>query len=204
MTKRKKPSGGTAKDLLDELYADPTWRGEIELEEAGIAADEAESDAASAPVREDLRSVGVDVDSLWDLVNASKPYPTAAVSVLTRHLTRSYPDDVTESIARALAVPEALSYWQTLKTAYLNTPADQRPLSKEGIAIALSAYPDESKFPELARLIEDERHGDSRVYLLHPLEESEAPQARVMLKRLSSNPALTGEVRYRLAHNLKD
>ena len=49
-------------------------------------------------------AVGVEIDSVWDLVNTAEPYP-AALPVLMEHLERDgYPDRVMESLGRALAV----------------------------------------------------------------------------------------------------
>jgi hypothetical protein len=55
------------------------------------------------PLLADLNSVGVCIDSVWDLVNTSEPYPIA-VPVLTRHLSMPYGRRIKEGITRALTV----------------------------------------------------------------------------------------------------
>ncbi len=71
--------------------------------------------AAEQPIVADLRVAGVEVDSVWDLVNSSEPYP-AALSVLVDHLERGgYPVRVMESLGRALAVKPAATFWDRLK-----------------------------------------------------------------------------------------
>jgi Flp pilus assembly protein TadB len=62
---------------------------------------------AELPIVADLRAVGVDVHSVWELVNTSVPYP-AALAVLLKHVQLAgYPDRVMESPGRALAVEPA-------------------------------------------------------------------------------------------------
>ncbi|WP_241975559.1 MULTISPECIES: hypothetical protein [unclassified Cryobacterium] len=62
----------------------------------------------------DLRSAGVEVNSVWDLVNTADPYPKA-LPILLDHLQRGgYPDRIMESLGRALGVGPAASVWETL------------------------------------------------------------------------------------------
>jgi len=84
--------------------------------------------AAEQPLVADLRVAGVEVDSVWDLVNTSEPYPDA-LPVLVDHLERGdYPGRVMESRGRALAVKPAATFWDRLKALYL----DARNPGEEG------------------------------------------------------------------------
>ncbi len=69
-------------------------------------------------VRE-LRGVGIEVQSIYDLVNTSKPY-SRAYPILVRHLRLSHDTRTREGIIRALTVKEAgpaarLLYWKSSK-----------------------------------------------------------------------------------------
>jgi hypothetical protein len=108
MAKYTKPM--RADEFMAMLEADPDWvrrrderlaRHAAEVEKLRV---EMESDAA--PLRRDLSAVGLDVSSVWDLVNMSAPYPQA-VSVLLRHLATARHQVVREGLARALTVREA-------------------------------------------------------------------------------------------------
>src|SRR5262252_3641971 len=101
----------TAEALLKQLHADPEWVAAREQEDRIRAERAAQLRAAEAPVILALRDVGVEVDSVWDLVNTSRPYPEA-IAVLVDQVRKPYPDKVSEGIGRALAVPEARDYWQ--------------------------------------------------------------------------------------------
>src|SRR5690606_18879545 len=119
MTKRK---GKTAAELMAELNADPSFVvGQREQEQARLKM-EAEFRRAEAPLIDALKKVGVHVQSVWDLVNTANPYPKA-VPILIEHLQRPYPERVREGIARALAVPDAVKEWDTLRRLF-ETEAD--------------------------------------------------------------------------------
>ncbi len=55
----------------------------------------------------ELKGVGCNVSSVWDLVNTSAKYPEA-IPVLLRHLMMPYSDRTREGIARSLAVVDPL------------------------------------------------------------------------------------------------
>ncbi len=69
--------------------------------------------ATEAPLVADLRGLGFDVESAWDLFNRKEPcrkdvpippYPEA-VPILVEHLSRGYPFDIREGVVRALTAP---------------------------------------------------------------------------------------------------
>jgi len=69
----------------------------------------------------ELREVGLDVKSVWDLINAPARYEQA-IPVLLQHLRLPYSDRIREGIARALAVPDARHAWPTLVAEFKNAP----------------------------------------------------------------------------------
>jgi hypothetical protein len=98
---------------LDEIMADPEWartQGERDAREARHSAEVAklrsEMEPEAAPLRRDLATVGLKVDSIYDLVNMNAAYPEA-IPVLLRHLKTSRHQVQREGLARALSVLEA-------------------------------------------------------------------------------------------------
>lgn len=69
--------------------------------------------ASEAPLVADLRRLGFDVESAWDLFNRKEPWRKdvpippwpEAVPILIEHLDRSYPFDIRQGIVRALTAP---------------------------------------------------------------------------------------------------
>lgn len=195
----RKREGKTAAEAMAEFERDPLFtaqrhRLEKELRE-GV-----ESDARTeAPVLEALRSAGVSVSSIWDLVGAAK-VDSRSLPVLLEHLQRAYPSALREGLARALAVPEARFAWPTLATMF-GEEQDRRV--KDGLAVALAAIADDTRYQELMTMVRDARHGESRVLLLLVLEGSVRPEVRELLLELEGDPQLRKQVRRMLRKNVR-
>lgn len=126
----------------------------------------------------ELRNAGLAVNSVWDLVNTSKPY-SQAIPILLMHLERPYFDVIKDGIARALAInhPLVSEHWPLLVEEYCKAQegvgeivkghSEILPLkSKEGLACALAANVSDETLPEFLSLIKDPGNGKSRVILL--------------------------------------
>lgn len=189
----KKSSGPkTAAELMAELQADPEYVAERQRRDEDLRRKTAEWRAAEAPLVEELRTAGFEVESAWDLVNTSTPYP-AALPILLEHLGRPYPDRVREGIARSLAVRDAKFGWETLVRLYRDEPAGSD--AKHGLAAALAAVSDDDVVDELVSLAGDPAHGESRILLLRGLKRSRAPRAHAALEGFSEDPVLGQEAR---------
>jgi aminopeptidase N len=179
----------TASELMAEHEADPEYVAERQRREQERRRKLAELREAEAPLIEDLRRVGIDVDSAWDLVNRSTPYPSA-LPILVAHLERGYPPRVREGIARALAVRDARFAWGTLVRLYREEEAGTD--AKAGLAVALAAAADGDVLDEVIALARDSRHGQSRVLLLAALRRLRAQAA---LQELADDPVMGQEAR---------
>jgi hypothetical protein len=149
--------------------------------------------AEEEPILEDLRRIGWNVKSVWNLVNTSTRY-AEAIPVSLKHLTLPYSDRTKEGIARALAVPDAKDAWPLLVAEYRKAPIGEengiRLGAKSGLAAALSATATDAVINELVALARDRSQGDSRLLLLRVLRKSKTPIARRALAELASDPAL--------------
>ena len=106
----------TAAELLRELEADPEWVAARDERERQLSHKKRFYAAAQTELVSEIRSLGYDVESVWDLVNNSPhpvlerrftgPYPLA-YPVLVRHLGVSHLPKVREGIIRALSVSDA-------------------------------------------------------------------------------------------------
>jgi hypothetical protein len=145
---------------------------------------------AAEPLLTDLRSVGYDVGSVWDLVNVEDDYPDA-LPVLVRHLVKPYPPVIRDGIARALAVGRALFAWDLLYEQYL-TEEDRSV--KDGIATALSAMVDRAHLDALLGLLRDRHHGPSRILLLGGVQRLRDPRGRAVIEELADDPDLRKQI----------
>jgi len=182
----------SANELMAELEADPEYIAETARQDEELARKESEWRKAEAPLVEELRAAGFEVDSAWDLVNTSTPYP-AALPILLEHLQRPYPDRVREGIARALAVRDARFGAEKLVRLY----REEQPGTdaKAGLAVAIGEATDDDVIDEVIALASDPVHGTSRVLMLDALARSNAPQARAALEAIAEDAAVGGEAR---------
>jgi hypothetical protein len=180
----------TASELLARLNADPAWVAARRAEDEERGRRAGEWRRAEAPLVAELRAAGFEVESAWDLVNTSTPYPRA-LPILLRHLPRDYPDAVREGIARALATPVAHFGWPIFVELFRKEVSKR---AKDGLAVAITANADDSVIGELIELASDPKHGSSRVLLLRALERSKDPRARAALERLASDSDVAKEV----------
>ncbi|MFO0631445.1 MAG: hypothetical protein U0168_01205 [Nannocystaceae bacterium] len=140
---------------------------------------EAEYRRAEAPLVDELRAAGFQVESAWDLVNTPGSYPKA-VPILLAHLPRPYPAAVREGIARALAVREASCGWELLTRLYRD---EHEVRAKDGLAVAIAAAANDELIGDVIALARDTSQGPSRLLLLGALERSADPRAPSRARR---------------------
>lgn len=152
---------------------------------------EAELRRAEAPLVRALAAVGLEVTSVWDLVNRSTRVYPEAVPVLLDHLSQPYPDAIRGGIARALTVSDARPHWDTLTRLYREELGKH---AKEGLAVAISAIVTDDVIADVIALVRDRRHGESRVLLLDALGRSKDPRAQQALMELGADPELQKQI----------
>jgi hypothetical protein len=186
MTADKKPRGGiTATELMAKLQNDPEYQRETQAAEAERQVRVREVRRAEQPIVADLRKAGVQVDSVWDLVNTAEPYP-AALPILIQHLERDgYPDRVMEGLGRALAVKPAVVFWDRLRALFLGS---RNRGEEDGTAVALAACATEAQLDDLLSFLSVEERGESRIYFIGPILRVGGHRGREIVGALRSDP----------------
>lgn len=199
MTGRREDAGITTAEFAAQLANDPNYQAVIAERDRQLCRSAARWRSGEGPLVEDLTLAGIQVESVWDLVNTDGPYPDA-LPILINHLeTGNYPDRVMEGIGRALAVKPAVMFWGRLKAAYL---AADGPDARAGIATALAASADVPYLDDLVRLISVNENGPSRILLLQPLRDLGGAHGRAALERFTTDPTLGTEATRLLAQNV--
>ena len=191
MKTKSKPQ--TAAEFMAELNANPVFQAaQAEREKISLAKIE-KLKAASKPLDDILRSIcPLVTDGVWDLVNTSERYDEV-LPILFEHLTKDYPPEILEGIARAMAVPEALPYRPTFIRLFRREPQMSKELRYAlGLAIANTTVPD--NLAETIALAKDRSLGDSRLALLFAFKRSRKPEIRQVIEELSSDPDLAKEI----------
>jgi hypothetical protein len=217
MSKKQPPRPPMSKDALRIINAQPRLPNlkfypeeiqmlrEINQERAKLREERsARLQIEETPILADLASVGINIRSIWDLVNTATPYPQA-IPILLDHLRRPYSDRTREGIARSLAVYDANSAWPLLAAEYVKAkegygvvaPGDTEVLclgAKDGLACAVAQAATEREIPQLAALALDRSNGASRVLLLRRLKRSKSEVAKQALEVLASDPHTMKEI----------
>lgn len=206
MTKKK--SSVTAAELLAKLQSDPEFVKRKQAQEECQNQRLARIRIEEEPILLELRSAGWDVESVWDMVNTSSPYPKA-IPILLRHLPLQYSDVTKEGLARALAVPEPQvnDAWPLLLAEYRKAPvgigkrapgdlSENQLRAKDGLACALAASVTDKTLPELIALVRDRSQGESRILLLSALKirRSKSREVKMVVAELASDPELQREI----------
>ena len=150
----------------------------------------------------DLRSVGVEVDDVWELVNSTAGY-AAAVPVLLEWLGRaeaSVPvyqvDKLKEGIVRALTVREARPKAAPALIAEMRRFSGLAERSSSGLpwalGNALATVADDTVFDDLVALCRDTSLGSNREMLTRALARSRRPEATTVLLSLLDDEAVAG------------
>lgn len=190
----------SAEDLAAELESDPNWVRDRDAREAERQERARRLREAEQPVVVDLRSAGVQVDSVWDLVNTSEPYP-AALPVLMEHLERGgYPERVMESLGRALAVKPSVAFWDRLKARWL----DARDSGEEdGAAVALAACATKKQLDDLIEFLSAEDRGESRLFFVRSIVRVGGDRGYEVLESLRDDPVVGQAATARLKRRRK-
>jgi Zn-dependent M32 family carboxypeptidase len=187
MSKRKPKS---ADEFMRELEADPDHQAAQAKQESELAEQDERYAEAEAPLVQALAEVGVEVESVWDLVNTRDDY-SEAIPVLEEHLKDdSYPDRIREGIARALSFRKAAPAWPTIVDLYRST-TDSFDL-QQGLAVAMAGTVTDETVDELVAEAGREEHGESRLLLLLGLKRLKSAAAKEALESFVDDPDLGG------------
>lgn len=190
MTGRAKRSGTSATDLMAQLENDPGFQRKVQVAEAGRQARAEVLRHAEQPIVADLCAAGVQIESVWDLVNTSEPYPSA-LPVLMEHLERGgYPERVMESLGRALAVKPSVAFWERLKARWLGA-RDAR--EEDGAAVAPAACATQAQLDDLIGFLSVAERGQSRIYFIRPILKVGGDRGREVVEALRDDPVFGKE-----------
>lgn len=144
-----------------------------------------------------LRKAGVEVESIYDLVNSREPYPEA-VPVLLQLLPDVRESVIKEGVVRALTVKEARGIAaRPLIVEFKSIPPqreeiDGEQLLKWTLGNALSVVADDGVFGEIVDLLREKRHGQSRQMLALALGKMKDPRAVDVLLELLGDEDVAG------------
>ena len=129
-------------------------------EEIRIALDKALNDETIELVNE-LNLIGLNINSIWDLVNTKKSYPDA-IPILIEHLSKDYSDRNKEGIIRALAVKEAKGKVVSILIELYNKIPKEKQLLRWAIGNTICTVITKGEVESIIPIVQDETNGASR------------------------------------------
>jgi len=141
---------------------------------------------AEEPLVQALNVTGLDINSVWDLVNARERYD-AALPVLAEHLQRDYPPEIQEGIARSMAVLQALPWREDFIRLIRSRPPmaeGKRDGFRDGLALAIANTTTLDNVWETIDLLRDPSLGTSRILILTVFGKIKDPEVREALLEL--------------------
>lgn len=175
---------------MAQLANDPEYQRRRAASDAGLQARVDVLRVAEQPIVDDLGTVGVHVESVWDFVNTAVPYPDA-LPILFAHLARGgYPDRVMESLGRALAVGPASVYWDDFRRLFAKAVG---PDEKDGLAVAMAASATGEHLDAMLDILGDQSWGDYRIYFVRPILRVGGLRGSEVISALTNDPVLGKE-----------
>lgn len=183
----------SATELMAELEANPDFVARREAADAERAELERLLGIAEQPVVEELRDLGLDLDSVWDLYKFPDSRPQA-IPVLLKHLTRDYPGRVLFGIGQGLDHKSARPWWSDLRQMMLSTDREE---VRDRLAVALANCATREHYEDLLAFIRDGSLAECRIYFLRPINRIgnriNVGQGRAVIEAVADDPVLGRE-----------
>ncbi len=174
-------------------YNSPEWVAMREEREKKIREKEAFFCEVQKPILKELESVGVSVNSLWNLGGKGRSHGNA-VPVLVKHIQIFYHDQINEELARALGRIKAVECWDFLVELFCKTDRQVHRNFKDGLACALFDLVSKKTMDEYITLLKDKRHGQSRILMVGKLRRSRQPEIIALIDELAEDEDLKTEI----------
>jgi hypothetical protein len=172
---------------------DPAYRAELERREEERAERVRLLRIAERPVVADLKAIGLDLNSVWDVHKLPDSRPRA-IPVLLTHLALDYPDGVLQGIGTALHHKSARAWWADLREMMVNT---ERDVVRDRLAATLSDCATREHYEDLLAFLRNDSLGDSRIYFVRPINRIgnriKEGQGRAVVEALADDPVLGEE-----------
>ncbi|EKK03428.1 hypothetical protein RBSH_01232 [Rhodopirellula baltica SH28] len=154
----------TAAELMAELASDPEYQRKMrEKEEARQKKKQVLIEHQKELIAE-CGEVGVNIKSVWDLVNTSESYH-AAIPVLVDHLHKDHESRTIQGIVRALTTHESRGVAFDALVRLFKSTAEGTSELKWLIGAALAESATASDVDVVINLANDESHGRGREFL---------------------------------------
>jgi hypothetical protein len=147
------------------------------------------------PVLDDLRAIGIPLQSLWSDTTHIAKLPPQAFRIILHHLQLNYPRKTREGLARKLARREARDVvWDRIVSMYPDEYDDREGRVAEAFAAAIHVMARRTDLDTLIELIRNPKNAESRLLFVRNLARTSSPKAFEVLDELKNEVDLKLEI----------
>ena len=159
----------TKEDMIEKEKASAEFVKELRQETKGLL--------------DELKAVGIEIESVYDLVNTKASYPEA-IPILIRHVPKAYHERNKDGIIRALTVKEATGKANAVLIAeYHKTPKEKMNL-RWVIGNAIYIIVTKADVESIIPIVQDKENGYTRDRFILALGKVKSEQAENVLIKL--------------------
>jgi hypothetical protein len=170
----------TAAELLTELNINPDYKRFIKDKEQERYKTEEQLRNEEFDIIAQLKNVGLNVSSVWDLVNAKYSYPNA-INILINNLQIEYDNKIKEGIIRALSVKEAIGLANPALIEEYNRIPKEEMLLRWTIGNTIYTTITEDSVDSILPIVQDKTNGMSRQMFVLALGKLKSEKAENVL-----------------------
>lgn len=142
----------------------------------------------------ELSLAGINIISIWDLVNTKKSYPEA-IPILIKHLLMQYHEKNIEGIVRALAVKEAKNKAVPALLELYNNLSKEKMLLRWAIGNTIYSIITKDEIESIIPIVKDSTNGMSRQMFVLALGKFKNSKINDILKELLNEPDILIQVK---------
>lgn len=142
----------------------------------------------------ELSLIGINIISIWDLVNTKKKYPQA-IPILIEHLLKPYHEKNIEGIVRALAVKESKNKAVPVLIQLYNNLSKERMLLRWTIGNTICSIVTEADVEKIIPIVQDSTNGMSRQMFVLALGKFKNEKIVNILNRLLNEPEIAMHIK---------
>lgn len=172
----------TTEELLNKLKNDKQYQARLKTREEDLQKRHEILVKESKSFSKDCYLLGYELETPWDLINISEPYPKLIPTLIKYLEQENYSSQFREGVARSLAVKDSTEYFDNILHQYNKTPVTSENV-KWAIACALSeSARTQNHYDIIEKLICDVENGVSRNALLDTVKRMRKEQKETILQ----------------------
>lgn len=189
----------TQAEVIARVMNDPERLARVAVQEAEREVHRARLRKELEPLVADLRLLGVNIETPFDLYQRRHNL-LVAFPMLLEHLRKPYSRAALWYVVQAFETEAARPHWEAIVSLYestTNEPGEERETWRDRLANAIATMATKHDFAVLERLIRNPTLGNGRLFLIRSVIKLGREKGWDVLRSLADDPGLYKEIAYR-------